>query len=561
MPTRAAVAPDRGDGVSLRALAAISLLLAPACSDQGLAEQQGPPPDGPDIVVEPVLVELGPVGPGEQAQATLTIRNVGDANLALQDIALAEPTAGLTLDLPALPQVLAPGTQVQATVHFEAVVLQAEVELRVLSDDADEPDLAVPVQALALLPWLQIQPDPYDFGAVTPGEERPGQVLLTNVGNVDLVVDRVLMLAEHMTLAQDQSLPLTLPSGQSHTLPLSFQPQSRGDEVGQLWVGSSSWLGDVMAVVQGHGGWPGISGRVCDPSGGGWVVDATVSAAIDHDADGVVDWVTEARTDADGHYELRDLPPGTWEVSIQKGSYSATFTATVHDAGGVTELTEDTCLDPDSVRIAVVEAEWDSVEHLLRDLGLTYDVYDGANGLYGLLSPDGALDDYDVLFINCGDYRSIIDDLPALAPQLDRWVRAGGSLYVSDWAWQVVEAAWPEAIDFHGADTSFEAPAVGAAATVQADVVDTVVAYAVGDDTAEIIYDLDAWVVLDQAGEGVDVLVQADVVTMTATSALTDRPLAVRFSPGGRVVFTSFHNDRQITRDMDAALREIILSL
>lgn len=546
--------------MSLQSIAAIPLLLAPACSDQGLADRQGPPPLGPDIRVEPAAISLGPLSAGEQARQLLTISNVGDANLALNDIRLAEPTSGLRLELPTLPQTLAPGTRAQATVVFDAVVTRAQVPVRVSSDDADQPELDVPVDAQALLPWLQITPDPYDFGVVTPGEVRPGQVWLENVGNVDLAVDRVLLLAESIALTQEPGLPWSLAPGEILPLDLQFSPETRGDEVAQLWVGGSSWLGDSMATVKGHGGWPGISGRICDPSGDGWVVDATVSAAIDQDTDGSVDWISEARTDADGRYQLRDLPPGTWEVTVQKGSYSAVFTATVTDAGGVTELSEDTCLDPDSARIAVIQAEWDAVEDLVQELGLPFDAYAGAIGLRDLLEEEGALDDYDVLFINCGDYRALDPELRALAPALRSWVEAGGSLYVSDWAWQMVESAWPEAIDFYGADTSFEAPAVGAASTVQAEVVDLIMGYAIGGEQAEIVFDLDAWVVLDQADPDTDVLLRADLIT-TRGGALSDRPLAVRFRPGGRVVFTSFHNDRQITSDMEAALREIILSL
>ena len=40
-----------------------------------------------------------------------------------------------------------------------------------------------------------------------------------------------------------------------------------------------------------------------------------------------------------------------------------------------------------------------------------------------------------------------------------------------------------------------------------------------------------------------------------------DVPLAVQIDDGGRVIYTTFHNEQQITVDMEALLMEIILKL
>lgn len=548
-------------GWKLRALPLV--LLAAACSDHGLT---GKTPDGPtqaNVLVDPLDIDLGMLGAGDQVSVVLRVRNTGDAILHLDRIWLDQGSSGLMLVAPELPGALAPGTEVQAILTFTGVVQQVEDVVHVRSDDPDSPQVDVPVRAGAELPQLAIDPNPVDFGEVAPGEDRRSQVALRNTGNVDLVIDRLLLVADEMQVEDAPPLPLILAPGQDEALTVRFGPSTRGDQTGQLWVGSNSWLGDQAGALLGHGGWPGISGRICDPSGDGWVIDARVFAEVDQDGDGTVDWTTETQTAANGSYTLRDLPPGTWTVQVEKGSYRASFQAVADDSGGVTEQDEDTCLDPDSVRIAVVTGEWDHIESLVSQLGLSYDAYPEASGLRSLLSDDvesgASLDDYDVLFIDCGDYRSLSGELRSLSPRLLRWVQAGGSLYASDWAWQAVEVTWPELADFYGEDTVFEGPAVGMATEIDATVEDTTMAYAVGSSTAEISYNLDGWMVIDAAGEGTTVLVRGDVPTYRGDVA--GSPLAIRAEPGGRVIYTTFHNEQQITGDMDAALREIILSL
>lgn len=536
-----------------------AMLLLFACTEQGISTQVPQVQGDPAVEVSPSTLDLGILQGGERAEAALMVKSVGDVGLTVYEIALADATPGLALQTPALPTVLPPGSQLSALVSFEAHTTQASGTVEVHTDDPASPLVEVPVVASAELAWLVIDPDPLDFGLVVPGSAVEDQVQLLNQGNLELRIETMVLLADAVELVEPPTLPMTLAPGASVPLALRFSPLTRVDELAQLWVGSNSWLGDTMGTVTGHGGWPGISGRVCDPSGDGWVIDAVVWARIDLDHDGTEDWQTEARTDSEGRYTLQDVPPGTWTVSVQKGSYSTSFEVTVPESGGVYEVTEETCLDPDSVTLAVVTGEYDHVESLVSELGLNYDTYDGTAGFRELLADPDKLATYDVLFLNCGDYRSMEDELDADAVILQQFVAAGGSVYASDWASLVVEHTWPELVDLYGTDDVFESTAVGVATRIEADVTDTIMAYAVGSTRAEIVYDLDAWIVPLAEGADTDVLVRGTVPTFTGVEE--DVPLAMRYHPGGRVIFTTFHNEQQLTEDMEAALEEIILSL
>ncbi len=99
-----------------------------------------------------------------------------------------------------------------------------------------------------------------------------------------------------------------------------------------------------------------VSGRVCDPSGGEWIVGAYVWVAVDDDGDGEEDWRAEDSTDADGRFMLEGLPPGDHQVRVEKGSFSSSYDVTLDV--GLYEIPEDECaLDPPT--IAVISGDYD----------------------------------------------------------------------------------------------------------------------------------------------------------------------------------------------------------
>jgi len=106
---------------------------------------------------------------------------------------------------------------------------------------------------------------------------------------------------------------------------------------------------------------------------------------------------------------------------------------------------------------------------------------------------------------------------------------------------------------------------VGRATNIQAEVIDATMGLVLGG-TADIVYDLDAWVVPLSVSSGASAMLVGpaptwDVNTGEISSTYQDAPLAVRFAAGGTVIYTTFHNELQMTTDMEIALKEIILSL
>ncbi|MSP15958.1 MAG: choice-of-anchor D domain-containing protein, partial [Myxococcales bacterium] len=158
----------------------------------------GAPLGAPEIEIFPTTLDFGSPQLGVAAVQQLTVRNLGDATLTLTRIEVVE--ADSLDEFSAAPTglvsiAIAPGESL--VISATLVQQDAELdrgELRLSSDDADEPIL--PVTLLAELkgtPVVVAEPDVVAFGVVTWGElpSRDVDVRNAGTGNAPLVVSTV----------------------------------------------------------------------------------------------------------------------------------------------------------------------------------------------------------------------------------------------------------------------------------------------------------------------------------------------------------------------------------
>jgi len=305
----------------------------------------------------------------------------------------------------------------------------------------------------------------------------------------------------------------------------------------------------------------GLKGRICDPSGGYWVVGATASAEWDANGDGIMDFEVLEQTDGEGRFTLLDLPPGPNHIEVSKGSFSTSIDVDLV-AGQILELDEPSCLDRENIHIAVVTGEYDDIGEILTDLTLAYDSYDGISSTeyLALLGDPGAMAAYDIIFLNCGIEWSWLSQQEQIGANIVDYVQQGGSLYASDWAYWFIEKSYPDLLDFRGDDATVGDAFNGAPGSFIATVVDANMQGLLGSNTAEITFNYNAWAVPQTAGTQAKILVKGDMSLEDGTP-VSDSPLSVRLLGGDRVIYTAFHNESQTTLDMDLLLLEIILSL
>ncbi len=333
-------------------------------------------------------------------------------------------------------------------------------------------------------------------------------------------------------------------------------------------------VSDDAQIVCGDSGL--VKGVACAPKAGVSVAFANISIDITSPClSSGTSFHADTVADAKGGYTFNAVPPGIGNVKIVKGSFQTSIPITI--VGGktvdLTQPTSDRCFKSGGVKIAVVQGDADQIESLLDDLGFSHDNFATATGTTSagakFLADAKAMSAYDVIFIDCGsklDSIFVTTAKASIIANVKAFVAAGHSLYASDWAWQIVENAFPDAIDFYGDDLSIKKSTTGpstttgprqgpgptlaakkagaASYTMTGNIVDSGLSAVVGKATTTIYEDLGTWVVMQAAGTGTTVEIEASVKDIApAKGDWGTVPLVVRFPSGtGHVVYTSFHN-------------------
>jgi hypothetical protein len=329
-----------------------------------------------------------------------------------------------------------------------------------------------------------------------------------------------------------------------------------------------------------------IQGRICGGDGY-WLSGARVF--VDLGGGNIV----ETTTDASGYFTLTGLPAGELTAQATRGAFAVSFQVTV-TSGQTTVIPDPICMPP-TTRMAVVTGMYDSIQTVLVDLGFpirnTYnsltptvsdpagnvDIIDGKSSFWieRFLTDPAWVQTYDIIFFNCGIYDSDLEfadaSTNAALANLKAFVQGGKSIYVSDWASEVVRLTFPNTINWRGGNGSFGVARVGVEnSSLNATVVDGAMATALGKTTVTLNMDLPEWVVMKPVASQPSTLwtfVRADVSVYNdpfgfSSSAQNDTPLLVQFQEqAGRVLYTSFHNESQTTADMENILRYVIFVL
>ncbi len=248
--------------------------------------------------------------------------------------------------------------------------------------------------------------------------------------------------------------------------------------------------------------------------------------------------------------------------------------------------------------ISVVSGDFDYVEENLDRLLVPFQLYEGyingptydediepdqilldAETLFLGESAEGGLEInlFDVVFVNSGargfaEYvynglepdDSLVRDTEAIT-NVQNYVESGGVLVVSDWAYELVEAAWPDKIEFFGDDAALDAAQAGSVGRYTA-TVDEGLVEALGGETASVQYNYSYWTVIESVGEGVNTHLSADITYRVSASegegTLTGAPLLVSFAQGdGLVIFSTFHWNAQTAALSDALIAALVEGL
>ena len=219
-------------------------VLGLGCSEQKFHSiDDGDGSGGPQIQVDPSMLDFGRLREDETKTKSFVISSVGDANLTIDHVKFSGEVAGFTLlteDLRGL--VLPPGATQTVEVAYTPMGASEYAQAIVTSDDADEDDVqkAVELVGEGSVPELNINPDPLDLGVTYVGCDNDNEVALENIGTDTLEIYEISHEGENiwMTGSPDISAesPIVLEPGESETVYFRFSPVGEVEEEGVLTV-------------------------------------------------------------------------------------------------------------------------------------------------------------------------------------------------------------------------------------------------------------------------------------------------------------------------------------
>lgn len=298
----------------------------------------------------------------------------------------------------------------------------------------------------------------------------------------------------------------------------------------------------------------------------------------------------ETVTDAQGNYTL-PLISGAYNLILNKGKFKTEKQITIEG---------DVVLDNFSVEtlpsIGVVTGYYDNIESVLYDIGLfnpvtnepLFDIIEGNDGVSRLNQISGAhnnhihadvnrtqnnpflepntdfhfgdlmndaslLNNYDILFLNCGLSEVLQENSSVLAD----FVNNGGILYATDWA-----VTYLDAITNSGSNylTPYTPTKSGTSVTTVATILEgdlsdwLLINYNISiDDTVEIDDFLPSWQVIDSYDDSTTISWLNGEVSFrdeTQTEIIANKDLAFTFIHGdGAVFYSSFHTENNEIND------------
>ncbi|MEM7674383.1 MAG: choice-of-anchor D domain-containing protein [Myxococcota bacterium] len=178
---------------------------------------------------EPAAVDFGAVPVGRMDRARVALLNSGEINLTVDE---AEISGGFEVSegiASLVGRTIGSGNRLPLEVTFapDAEISRQGV-LRIVSD---ETELMLPLAGIGesrLFADLRAEPASVDFGRLAVSDRRSVQVTLTNIGNMDAVIDTVEQ-TEPEAFRVLTPLPLVVGQGEAASIQIEFAPAVAGE--------------------------------------------------------------------------------------------------------------------------------------------------------------------------------------------------------------------------------------------------------------------------------------------------------------------------------------------
>jgi hypothetical protein len=208
----------------------------------------------PEMAVSPASLDFGQVKVGTTAQQTVTISNLGTANLSLQTVSFVQDSNPDFSYTPfQLPLTIEPTGSVDVTVIFAPTVEgEALGVLKITGDDEENPFADIVMTGAGIVPDIMVEPVSMDFGQWLTGTSAVNTFVITNQGDADLVVESLSWAAggsDDFAISALPELPLTIAPDSFYELEVMYTPTTAGAAAATLEIASDDPDQPVVTIV------------------------------------------------------------------------------------------------------------------------------------------------------------------------------------------------------------------------------------------------------------------------------------------------------------------------
>jgi len=228
------------------------------CSDTALTIVPDDPV--PEIIVSHLEYNFGNLAAGENSIKEFSISNIGTAMLSISDISLSNNDGVFLLD--ADVAFLEPNESANIYVVYNPTTYEENINIvNIRSNDADESLVQILLSGAGNAPVINISPWNYNFGTVNVGCEDEKILAISNVGNLDLVINNIVYTSNVPYDFYPESFyningdfPWTIAPGDNIAIPISYIPDDVQVDNGVMTVYSNDLLQpEATAEQMGYG--------------------------------------------------------------------------------------------------------------------------------------------------------------------------------------------------------------------------------------------------------------------------------------------------------------------
>lgn len=225
----------------------LALVTLEGCQGLSAGPSSTHPTQGGTLALSTSALNFGSVVVGSSNTLTLTATNSGSAALTVTGATASAKQ--FVLNAPSLPLTIAAGHAATLSIAFTPEAAANVAGTISIVSNASDSSLSVSLNGVGVAPGqLTSNTSSMNFGTVVVGKSQTESATLTNTGGSNLTISQASVTGSGFQIT-GLNLPLTLTSGQSTKLNVTFAPQSSGAANGTVSLTANPSMSAKRAVL------------------------------------------------------------------------------------------------------------------------------------------------------------------------------------------------------------------------------------------------------------------------------------------------------------------------